>query len=346
MSIVNRLNKLIMPATSRFSKSTSLLAHNLAEAVESEKQELFLDSENCILVDDNDKNIGFASKRDCHKVDHNGIRLHRAFSVFLFNRDGDMLLQKRSSHKVRLSLYSWGWVEIWNLHKTTCPPLDNVCAACWPSTNLFFSTRRLHFPIATQTLAARIHSTTSRTRRRRRMRSESNELHSDDSTMNWEFHLIRWVAKWNVKFQSSISRSAERDDDEEWNVVCGARKKNFQNFFFSPRLLECKIRPQTTWSNNAEKCRKSESCCSKLRKGSAVCDVKTSRTEKLNVLIELSHLSLESGAARKLPLFDTNSLHRQRRWSMGRARDRLHSVPSKGRWREAESRRSERGAMD
>lgn len=61
--------------------------------------------ENCILVDENDRSLGYGSKRDCHRVSADGqIKLHRAFSVFLFNTDGDMLLQKRSSHKVRLFL--------------------------------------------------------------------------------------------------------------------------------------------------------------------------------------------------------------------------------------------------
>lgn len=63
-------------------------------------QELALD-ENCILVDENDRSLGCSSKRDCHRVDENGeIKLHRAFSVFLFNSNGEMLLQKRSHHKV------------------------------------------------------------------------------------------------------------------------------------------------------------------------------------------------------------------------------------------------------
>lgn len=58
-------------------------------------------AENCILVDEFDRAIGQSSKRDCHRVDENGhIKLHRAFSVFLFNSNGDMLIQKRSSHKV------------------------------------------------------------------------------------------------------------------------------------------------------------------------------------------------------------------------------------------------------
>lgn len=60
-------------------------------------------AENCILVDEYDRAIGQSSKRDCHRVDENGrIKLHRAFSVFLFNSNGDMLIQKRSSHKVNV----------------------------------------------------------------------------------------------------------------------------------------------------------------------------------------------------------------------------------------------------
>ena len=52
-------------------------------------------------MNENDEEIGKSTKRDCHKVDGEGnIKLHRAFSVFLFNNDGDMLMQKRSSHKV------------------------------------------------------------------------------------------------------------------------------------------------------------------------------------------------------------------------------------------------------
>jgi hypothetical protein len=60
-------------------------------------------NEKCILVDENDKNLGEISKKDCHVVLKNDeIKLHRAFSVFLFNEDGDMLIQRRSSHKVNL----------------------------------------------------------------------------------------------------------------------------------------------------------------------------------------------------------------------------------------------------
>lgn len=76
-------------------------AQQLVAVGEVEKQEFFLDSENCIAVDENDVNTGKISKRNCHKLDENSnIKLHRAFSVFLFNKQGEMLLQKRSNHKV------------------------------------------------------------------------------------------------------------------------------------------------------------------------------------------------------------------------------------------------------
>lgn len=49
-----------------------------------------------ILVDKNDKEIGFEEKDKCHI---NPAKLHRAFSIFIFNKKGEMLLHKRSSKK-------------------------------------------------------------------------------------------------------------------------------------------------------------------------------------------------------------------------------------------------------
>ena len=48
------------------------------------------ESEELILVDRDDNEIGHASKADAH--DGGGI-LHRAFSLFLFNDAGELLLQ-------------------------------------------------------------------------------------------------------------------------------------------------------------------------------------------------------------------------------------------------------------
>ncbi len=54
------------------------------------------DSERLILVDADDREIGHASKADAHAG--KGI-LHRAFSLFVFNPDGDLLLQQRAPSK-------------------------------------------------------------------------------------------------------------------------------------------------------------------------------------------------------------------------------------------------------
>jgi isopentenyl-diphosphate delta-isomerase len=55
------------------------------------------DGEELILVDEHDREIGFKSKSDCHAG--NGL-LHRAFSIFVFNGDNELLLQKRSPAKL------------------------------------------------------------------------------------------------------------------------------------------------------------------------------------------------------------------------------------------------------
>jgi isopentenyl-diphosphate delta-isomerase len=54
------------------------------------------DSEPLILVDSEDRIVGYESKQACHQGD--GI-LHRAFSVFIFNDHGQVLLQQRSTQK-------------------------------------------------------------------------------------------------------------------------------------------------------------------------------------------------------------------------------------------------------
>ncbi|KAI0242002.1 Isopentenyl-diphosphate Delta-isomerase 1 [Lamellibrachia satsuma] len=57
--------------------------------------------EECILIDNDDKNIGSASKKTCHLLENiNKGMLHRAFSVFLFNPEGELLLQQRSDAKI------------------------------------------------------------------------------------------------------------------------------------------------------------------------------------------------------------------------------------------------------
>ena len=62
---------------------------NADKIVSSEIEEL-------ILVDEKDNELGYLSKQQCH--DGKGT-LHRAFSLFIFNADGELLLQKRSAGK-------------------------------------------------------------------------------------------------------------------------------------------------------------------------------------------------------------------------------------------------------
>lgn len=59
-------------------------------------REVSFADEPLILVDENDREIGFASKQRCHEGE--GL-LHRAFSVFLFDVDGRVLLQQRAAGK-------------------------------------------------------------------------------------------------------------------------------------------------------------------------------------------------------------------------------------------------------
>lgn len=60
------------------------------------------DDDRLILVDADDREIGSLDKAACH--DGDGV-LHRAFSLFVFNTDGELLLQQRSASK-----------RLWPLH--------------------------------------------------------------------------------------------------------------------------------------------------------------------------------------------------------------------------------------
>ncbi len=69
--------------------------HPTNEVVSSEDEPL-------ILVDPADREIGYLSKGACH--DGDGV-LHRAFSLFIFNSAGQLLLQQRSAGKRLWPLY-------------------------------------------------------------------------------------------------------------------------------------------------------------------------------------------------------------------------------------------------
>jgi len=60
------------------------------------------EGERLILVDLHDRPCGYASKAECH--DGQGL-LHRAFSLFVLNSEGQVLMQKRSSQKRLWPMY-------------------------------------------------------------------------------------------------------------------------------------------------------------------------------------------------------------------------------------------------
>jgi len=66
-----------------------------------DEEQVRLMDEVCIVLDEDDKPIGSASKKICHLMKNidKGL-LHRAFSVFLFDSDGRLLLQQRADEKI------------------------------------------------------------------------------------------------------------------------------------------------------------------------------------------------------------------------------------------------------
>lgn len=68
----------------------------MAELLQPRDAQVSFDSEELILVNADDEPIGHDNKANCH--DGHGI-LHRAFSLFVFNPQGELLLQQRSKGK-------------------------------------------------------------------------------------------------------------------------------------------------------------------------------------------------------------------------------------------------------
>jgi isopentenyl-diphosphate delta-isomerase len=76
----------------------------IGERMEEMNKVVSFESEKLILVDEDDTVVGYETKDKCHNGD--GI-LHRAFSIFIFNSEGKLLLQKRAATK-RL------WGQFWS----------------------------------------------------------------------------------------------------------------------------------------------------------------------------------------------------------------------------------------
>ena len=89
--------------------ATVPLAKPKADALLDDKdmmQRVLMQQERCILVDEQDRVVGSASKRDCHLMENidRGM-LHRAFSVIMFNSRNECLLTQRASTKITFPDY-------------------------------------------------------------------------------------------------------------------------------------------------------------------------------------------------------------------------------------------------
>ena len=69
--------------------------------------------EHVILVDEQDNKLGLMQKMEAHEK----AVLHRAFSVFIFNSDGDLMLQQRAAHKYHSPLL---WTNTCCSHQRDC----------------------------------------------------------------------------------------------------------------------------------------------------------------------------------------------------------------------------------
>ncbi len=74
----------------------------MTDEVRSAPTDIVLESEPLILVDDTDREIGHLDRANCHAG--SGI-LHRAFSLLIFNGNGELLLQQRAAAKRLWPLY-------------------------------------------------------------------------------------------------------------------------------------------------------------------------------------------------------------------------------------------------
>jgi isopentenyl-diphosphate Delta-isomerase len=79
-----------------------LMAQHAMDEVWGGPNESGPDSDALILVDEADREVGHLSKAKCH--DGQGV-LHRAFSLLIFNDEGELLLQQRASSKRLWPLY-------------------------------------------------------------------------------------------------------------------------------------------------------------------------------------------------------------------------------------------------
>jgi len=83
------------------------------------EQVRMMETEEVLIVDENDNVLRAGTKRETHLMSNinNGL-LHRAFSVFLFNTKGELLMQQRAREKITFSYY---WTNTCCSHPLAIP---------------------------------------------------------------------------------------------------------------------------------------------------------------------------------------------------------------------------------
>jgi isopentenyl-diphosphate delta-isomerase len=95
---LKRLQRFLSSAKMTNSKDSVFQGHD--------ETQIKLMEEMCILVDEQDRKIGQDTKKNTHLMTNiNKGMLHRAFSVFLFDGKGRLLLQQRADEKITFPEY-------------------------------------------------------------------------------------------------------------------------------------------------------------------------------------------------------------------------------------------------
>lgn len=104
--ILSQFSSDVIPISKRpNSKSSDIPIEANGEFSRYDKEQIKLMNENCIVLDYNDVVVGTATKKACHLMANieRGL-LHRAFSCFVFDSNGKLLLQRRAEEKITFPL--------------------------------------------------------------------------------------------------------------------------------------------------------------------------------------------------------------------------------------------------
>ncbi|KAF3599656.1 hypothetical protein F2Q69_00039289 [Brassica cretica] len=110
----------------KFRAFSTMTTTDAKDAGMDDVQRRLMFEDECILVDETDRVVGFDTKYNCHLMENIEAEnlLHRAFSVFLFNSNYELLLQERGlcSAERSLSLLSCSRLPLSSLRSVSISP--------------------------------------------------------------------------------------------------------------------------------------------------------------------------------------------------------------------------------